>query len=118
MTFARGLCEQEKHLATPLSLPSSLIISSGMGTDGSFPACVFSIPYFIFKGSLVDPLMRALSEVLLKERVPRAGGRPGYPFLPIYRAVPLSPTSHILCCEGLLSSLLGQAFRQNIFTSH
>jgi hypothetical protein len=33
------------------------------------------------KGSLVDPRLRALNEHLPSVRVPRAGGRPGYPFL-------------------------------------
>ena len=37
-------------------------------------------PYFTFKGSLVDPRMRASNEHILIVRVPRAGGRPpGYP---------------------------------------
>jgi hypothetical protein len=39
---------------------------------------VLSIPYFIFKGSLVDPRLRASNEHILIVRVPRAGGRPGY----------------------------------------
>jgi hypothetical protein len=42
-------------------------------------ARVFPIPNFIFKGSLVDPRMRASNEHILIVRVPRAGGRPGYP---------------------------------------
>ena len=35
--------------------------------------------YFIFKGSLVDPRLRASNEHIPIVRVPRAGGRPGYP---------------------------------------
>ncbi len=31
------------------------------------------------KGGLVDPRLRASNEALLRARVPRAGGRPGYP---------------------------------------
>jgi hypothetical protein len=37
-------------------------------------------PVFSFKGSLVDPRMRASNEHIPIVRVPRAGGRPGYPF--------------------------------------
>src|ERR1043166_5978776 len=37
------------------------------------------IPYFTFKGSLVDPRLRASNEHILIVRVPRAGERPGYP---------------------------------------
>ena len=43
---------------------------------------VFPIPHFIFKGSLVDPRLRASNEHILIVRVPRAGGRPGYPVSP------------------------------------
>ncbi len=35
------------------------------------------LPYFISKGSLVDPRMRASKEHIPIVRVPRAGGRPG-----------------------------------------
>ena len=35
-----------------------------------------------FKGSLVDPRLRASNEHILIVRVPRAGGRPGYPSNP------------------------------------
>jgi hypothetical protein len=38
-------------------------------------------PQFIFKGGLVDPRLRASNEHILIVRVPRAGGRPGYPAL-------------------------------------
>ncbi|MDP1946976.1 MAG: hypothetical protein Q8L77_05690, partial [Nitrospirota bacterium] len=34
------------------------------------------------KGGLVDPRLRALNEHIPIVRVPRAGGRPGYPSLP------------------------------------
>jgi len=43
--------------------PSSLVLSS--------------------EGSLVDPRLRASNEALLRARVPRAGGRPGCPSLPL-----------------------------------
>jgi hypothetical protein len=44
------------------------------------PNCVqYPNPNFIFKGSLVDPRLRASNEHILIVRVPRAGGRPGYP---------------------------------------
>jgi hypothetical protein len=42
--------------------PSSLVLSSGMGADGSFTARVFPIPHFIFKGGLVDPRLRPSNE--------------------------------------------------------
>ena len=42
-------------------------------------ARIFPIPYFTFKGSLVDPRLRASNEHILIVRVPRAGGAPGYP---------------------------------------
>jgi hypothetical protein len=42
----------------------------------------FPIPHFVFKGSLVDPRLRASNEHILIVRVPRAGGRPGYPSHP------------------------------------
>jgi hypothetical protein len=45
-------------------------------------ALVFPIPHFIFKGGLVDPRLRASNEHILVVRVPRAGGRPGYPSHP------------------------------------
>ncbi|MEP6889864.1 MAG: hypothetical protein ABI955_04110, partial [Nitrospirota bacterium] len=35
-----------------------------------------------FKGSLVDPRLRASNEHILIVRVPRAGGRPGCPVSP------------------------------------
>ena len=42
-------------------------------------ARAFPIPYFTFKGSLVDSRLRASNEHIPIVRVPRAGGRPGYP---------------------------------------
>jgi hypothetical protein len=42
-------------------------------------ARVFPIPYFIFKGSLVDSRLRASNEHILIVHVPRAGERPCYP---------------------------------------
>ena len=53
-----------------------------MGADRSSTAFGLSIPYFIFKGGLVDPRLRASNEHILIVRVPRAGGRPGYPSHP------------------------------------
>jgi len=38
--------------------------------------------HFIFKGSLIDPRLRASNEHILIVRVPRAGGRPDYPSHP------------------------------------
>ena len=45
-------------------------------------ARVFPIPRFLFKGSLVDPRMRASNEHIPIVRVPRAGGRLGDPIPP------------------------------------
>jgi hypothetical protein len=42
-------------------------------------ARVFPILQLNFKGGLVDPQLRASNEHILIVRVPRAGGRPGYP---------------------------------------
>ena len=42
-----------------------------------FTARVLSIPHYIFKGSLVDPRLRASNEHIPIVRVPRAGGRLG-----------------------------------------
>jgi len=42
-------------------------------------ARVIPIPFFISKGGLVDPRLRASNEHIPIVRVPRAGGRPGYP---------------------------------------
>ena len=39
-------------------------------------------PPLTFKGGLVDPRLRASNEHILIVRVPRAGGRPGYPSHP------------------------------------
>ena len=50
------------------------------GVAGMTPtARVFPIPHFIFKGSLVDPRLRASNEHILIVRVPGAGGRSGTP---------------------------------------
>ena len=43
----------------------------------SFTTRVIPILHFIFKGSLVDPRLRASNERILVVRVPRAGRRPG-----------------------------------------
>jgi len=40
----------------------------------------FQFPQYLFKGSLVDPLLRASNEHILIVRVPRAGGRLGCPY--------------------------------------
>jgi hypothetical protein len=63
-------------------VPSLLVISQGWGLIGSSTARNFPIPHFVFKGSLVDPRLRASNEHILIVRVPRAGGRPGYPSHP------------------------------------
>jgi hypothetical protein len=47
-----------------------------------FTARIFPFPHLIFRGSLVDPRLRASNEHILIVRVPRAGGRPGYPSHP------------------------------------
>jgi hypothetical protein len=45
-------------------------------------ARIFPIHRFFFKGSLVDPRVRASNEHIPIVRVPRAGGRLGYPSHP------------------------------------
>jgi hypothetical protein len=47
-----------------------------------------SNPPFHIKGSLVDPRLRASNEHILIVRVPRAGGRPGYPISPLFEQPP------------------------------
>jgi len=60
---------------------SELSLYKGVG--GMIPtARIFPIFHFIFRGSLVDPQLRASNEHILIVRVPRAGGRPGYPSHP------------------------------------
>jgi hypothetical protein len=57
-------------------------------------ARVFPIPRFLFKGSLVDPRLRASNEHIPIVRVPRAGGRLGYPshlLLEIHPKLEISP---------------------------
>jgi hypothetical protein len=67
--------------AVPQARPQRAVTLKGWG--GMIPtARVFPIPHFNFKGGLVDPRMRASNEHILLVRVPRAGGRPGYPSHP------------------------------------
>ena len=54
--YSCAFCEQEGHLAAPYPLLCA-----------SYP-----LHYFIFKGSLVDPRLRASNEGLLRPRVARA----------------------------------------------
>jgi hypothetical protein len=68
-------------------------------------ARVFPIPHFRFKGGLVDPRLRASNEHILIVRVPRAGGRPGYPSHPSQAArcaskgiVPVAPPPVSVAC--------------------
>jgi hypothetical protein len=62
-------------------LPSSLVYGIQRMTRMSPPLrAFFQFPQYLFKGSLVDPRLRASNEHILIVRVPRAGGRPGYPF--------------------------------------
>ena len=57
-------------------------------------------PYLFLKGSLVDPRLRASNEHLLSVRVPRAGGRPGYPSYPPCPADLNIRAIHIPCIIG------------------
>ncbi len=52
---------------------------------------------FIFKGGLVDPRLRASNEHIPIVRVPRAGGRPGYPSHPSETARCTSTGGHPVC---------------------
>ena len=70
------------------------------GLDWSSTARGLSIPYFIFKGGLVDPRLRASNEHILIVRVPRAGGRLGCPSHPseAARSGTIGPT-RAFCCS-------------------
>ncbi len=57
----------------------------------------FLILDFIFKGGLVDPRLRASNEHIPIVRVPRAGGRPGYP-TPIHPPPLPAPTESRSAC--------------------
>jgi hypothetical protein len=63
---------------------TSVIISASLqGADGFVSNCArYPNSQSIFQGSLVDPRLRASNEHILIVRVPRAGGRPGYPITP------------------------------------
>jgi hypothetical protein len=76
-------------------------------------ARVLSIPHYMFKGGLVDPRVRASNEHILIVRVPRAGGRPGYPSHPSEAArcastgnVPATPPPFF---SILLDGVVGEA---------
>ena len=84
--------------------PSSLVVSSGWGLMDLPLRASSQFPLLAFKGSLVDPQMRASNEHLPSVRVPRAGGRPGCPSHPSEAARCTStedhqPPSPSLFCE-------------------
>ena len=58
-----------------LSYPSEAALCAGT-VDHQAPS---PLPNVIFKRGLVDPRVRASNEHIPIVRVPRAGGRPGYP---------------------------------------
>ena len=71
---------QQGHNERPTTIfPSSRLYVVQDGPDGFPTARVFPILRFYFKGSLVDPRLRASNEHIPIVRVPRAGGRLGYP---------------------------------------
>jgi hypothetical protein len=84
-TFSPALPESAKTASSPKDAP----FPKQGRTELSFirdgwdnPNCArLPNPQFIFKGGLVDPRLRASNEHILIVRVPRAGGRPGYPAL-------------------------------------
>ena len=49
---------------------SSLCLSVGERPRLPFTACVLSIPHYIFKGSLVNPRLRASNEHIPTVRIP------------------------------------------------
>jgi len=71
---AQKIIRHHPFLCSALSLPAAL----------AYP----------LKGGLVDPLMRASNEHILIVRVPRAGGRPGYPS-PLIAESPTAAISHL-----------------------
>ena len=74
------------------------------GVAGMIPSArAFPIPYLTFKGSLVDPRLRASNEHILIVRVPRAGGRPGYPPLPL-AVPPPNPYTDVIAIQPGLNS--------------
>ena len=73
---------------------NSLYFSLGEWPRLPFTARVIPIPPFTFKGSLVDPRLRASNEHIRIVRVPRAGGRPGYPSHPSEAARCASTEDH------------------------
>jgi len=60
----------------------SSTVSLEEGLDGLHSES-FPFSYFPLKGNLVDPRLHASNEHILIVRVPRAGGRLGYPSLSI-----------------------------------
>jgi hypothetical protein len=56
------------------------VVMEGFPDRGLRVSSKFTI--FIYKGSLADPRLRESNEHIFIVRVPRAGGRPGYPSHP------------------------------------
>jgi len=72
----------ERPSSFQIILPS-LLISLSQEWHPCWSHCARPLLHYLFlKGSLVDPRLRASNEHLLSVRVPRAGGRPGYPSYP------------------------------------
>ena len=91
---------------------NSLYFSLGEWPRLPFTARVIPIPHFTFKGSLVDPRLRASNEHIRIVRVPRAGGRPGYPSHPSEAARCASTGDHLVCPLMLLPSSLVSLSRE------
>ena len=70
----RAICPREGFLIPQLPQREQ--------ADCSLLRAFSQFPILIFKGSLVDPRLRASNEHILIVRVPRARGRPGYPSHP------------------------------------
>ena len=87
-----------------IALLSTFALEGGL--DWSPTARVIPILYFIFKGGLVDPRLRASNEHILIVRVPRAGGQPGYPSLPSATGRCTSTRDRLVCPLLLIPSLL------------
>ena len=91
--------------------PSLLLHVVQDGPDGSPTARVFPILRFVFKGSLVDPRLRASNEHIPIVRVPRAGGRLGYPshlLLEVHPELGISPILIGLGAQVLLDIVAGE----------
>ena len=75
----RAVPQARPQRATNDDLSKLALVLVQDGPDGAPTARIFPSLRFYFTGSLVDPRLRASNEHIPIVRVPRAGGRLGYP---------------------------------------